>query len=135
MESESDGGLRDVHLVSLGDKKLKIINEVREATGLGLKEATAVVVGDGSVARGIPQDEAETLGGRLEARGARVEITAAGVARTPAKPPRCPKCDSTNVEKITIAKKVKTLSSRGALGARTALRGYQCLNCKHKFES
>ncbi|MDP6762200.1 MAG: 50S ribosomal protein L7/L12 [Planctomycetota bacterium] len=65
----------DVILQAAGDKKIQVIKEVRAITGLGLKEAKALVdEAPGPVKEGIPADEAEALKGQLEAAGATVEV-------------------------------------------------------------
>ena len=65
----------DVILKSAGAKKIAVIKEVRAITGLGLKEAKALVDGaPGPVKEGIPQDEAEGIKAKLEEAGADVEI-------------------------------------------------------------
>ena len=65
----------DVVLTSVGDKKIQVIKVVRAITGLGLKEAKAVVDGVPSpVKEGIPKDEAEGIKTQLEEVGAAVEI-------------------------------------------------------------
>ena len=65
----------DVVLVSAGEKKIQAIKAVREITGLGLKEAKAVVDGaPGNVKEGVSKDEAEDIKGKLEAAGATVEV-------------------------------------------------------------
>ena len=65
----------DVVLKSAGDKKIGVIKEVRAITGLGLKEAKAVVDGaPKTVKEGCPKDEAEALKAQLEAAGATVEL-------------------------------------------------------------
>jgi large subunit ribosomal protein L7/L12 len=65
----------DVVLQSAGDKKIQVIKVVRAATGLGLKEAKALVdEAPGPVREGLDRDEAEKLKGELEEAGATVEI-------------------------------------------------------------
>jgi len=65
----------DVILTAVGDKKIQVIKVVRAITGLGLKEAKAVVDGvPGAVKEGIPKDEAESIKAQLEESGATVEI-------------------------------------------------------------
>jgi large subunit ribosomal protein L7/L12 len=65
----------DVILTALGDKKIQVIKAVRAITGLGLKEAKAVVDGaPGPIKEGVPKDEAESIKGQLEESGASVEI-------------------------------------------------------------
>jgi len=65
----------DVVLASTGDKKIQVIKAVREITGLGLKEAKALVDGaPGNVKEGVAKDEAEEIKGKLEAAGATVEL-------------------------------------------------------------
>ncbi len=62
-------------LKAAGDKKIGVIKEVRAITGLGLKEAKAVVDGAPQVVKeGCPKDEAEALKAQLEAAGATVEL-------------------------------------------------------------
>ncbi|WBA83968.1 50S ribosomal protein L7/L12 [Endozoicomonas sp. GU-1] len=65
----------DVILTDAGEKKVNVIKVVRAATGLGLKEAKAVV--DGAPAplkEGASKEEAEELKKQLEEAGAKVEI-------------------------------------------------------------
>ena len=65
----------DVVLTSPGDKKIQVIKVVRAATGLGLKEAKALV--DESpkpVKEGLEKEEAEKLKGELEEAGGGVEL-------------------------------------------------------------
>lgn len=65
----------NVMLMSAGDKKIQVIKAVREATGLGLKEAKAVVDGaPGAVKEGVSKDDAEALKAKLEEAGATVEL-------------------------------------------------------------
>ncbi len=65
----------DVILTSAGAQKIAVIKAVREATGLGLKEAKAVVDGaPAPVKEGIPAADAEALKAALEAAGATVEL-------------------------------------------------------------
>ena len=65
----------DVVLASTGDKKIQVIKAVREITGLGLKEAKALVDGaPGNVKEGVAKDEAEEIKGKLEAAGATAEL-------------------------------------------------------------
>lgn len=65
----------DVILEAMGDKKINVIKEVRAITGLGLKEAKALVEeAPKPVKEGIPKDEAEKIKGQLEGAGAQVSI-------------------------------------------------------------
>jgi large subunit ribosomal protein L7/L12 len=65
----------DVVLASAGDKKIQVIKAVRAATGLGLKEAKALVDdAPKPVREGVERDEAEQLKGELEEAGAEVEL-------------------------------------------------------------
>ncbi len=65
----------DVILTSAGQQKIQVIKAVREATGLGLKEAKAVVDGaPAPVKEGVPAADAEALKAALEAAGATVEL-------------------------------------------------------------
>lgn len=65
----------DVILSAVGDKKIQVIKVVRAITGLGLKEAKALVDGaPGPVKEGVPKDEAEGIKGQLEESGATAEI-------------------------------------------------------------
>ena len=65
----------DVILTSAGAQKIAVIKAVREATGLGLKEAKAVVDGaPAPVKEGVPAADAEELKAKLEAAGATVEL-------------------------------------------------------------
>ena len=62
----------DVILASAGDKKINVIKVVREVTGLGLKEAKALV--DAPVKEGASKEDAEALKAKLEEAGATVEL-------------------------------------------------------------
>ena len=65
----------DVILKDAGASKINVIKAVREATGLGLKEAKALVDGaPAAVKEGVAKAEAEDLKGKLEAAGATVEL-------------------------------------------------------------
>ena len=65
----------DVELTEVGPNKVKVIKVVREATGLGLKEAKEVVDGAPKVLKeGASKAEAEELKTKLEAEGAEVTL-------------------------------------------------------------
>ena len=65
----------DVIISAVGDKKIQVIKVVRSITGLGLKEAKAVVDGvPGPVKEGVPKEEAESIKAQLEEAGASVEL-------------------------------------------------------------
>lgn len=65
----------DVVLTGAGDKKIQVIKVVRAATGLGLKEAKALVdEAPKPVKEGIEREEADKLKGELEEAGASVEL-------------------------------------------------------------
>jgi len=73
--AEEESGTVDVVLTSAGEKKIQVIKAVRAATGLGLKEAKAVVDGaPGPVKEGIEREEAEKLKADLEEAGGEVEL-------------------------------------------------------------
>ncbi|HNZ37915.1 MAG TPA: 50S ribosomal protein L7/L12 [Candidatus Latescibacteria bacterium] len=62
-------------LVDVGSQKIQVIKVVRELTGLGLKEAKALVdAGTAPVKEGVSKEEANTIKEKLEAVGAKVEI-------------------------------------------------------------
>ncbi|CAD5379692.1 50S ribosomal subunit protein L7/L12 [Pseudomonas sp. OF001] len=64
-----------VVLADAGEKKVNVIKVVRELTGLGLKEAKAVVDGaPGVVKEGVSKEEAEAAKKSLEEAGAKVEL-------------------------------------------------------------
>ena len=65
----------DVELTEVGPNKVKVIKIVREATGLGLKEAKEVVDGAPKVVKeGVSKAEAEEIKAKLEAEGAEVNL-------------------------------------------------------------
>ena len=65
----------DVVLTGAGDKKIQVIKVVRAATGLGLKEAKALVdEAPKPIKEGIEKEEAEKLKGELEEAGGSVEL-------------------------------------------------------------
>ena len=73
--AEEESSTVDVVLTGAGDKKIQVIKVVRAATGLGLKEAKALVdEAPKPVKEGIERDEAEKLKSELEEAGASVEL-------------------------------------------------------------
>ncbi len=65
----------DVELKSAGANKIAVIKAVREITGLGLKEAKALVDGaPKTVKEAVSKDDAEEMKSKLEAAGAEVEL-------------------------------------------------------------
>ncbi len=65
----------DVILKAAGSSKLNVIKEIRAITGLGLKEAKALVDGAPSpVKEGVSKDEANDIKDKLTAAGAEVEV-------------------------------------------------------------
>ena len=65
----------DVILVAAGDKKIQVIKEVRAITGLGLKDAKALVdEAPKPVKEGMPKEDAEKMKEQLEGAGAQVEL-------------------------------------------------------------
>jgi large subunit ribosomal protein L7/L12 len=70
-----EAGTVDVILAASGDKKIQVIKVVRAATGLGLKEAKALVdEAPKPVKEGIEREEADKLKGELEEAGGTVEL-------------------------------------------------------------
>jgi len=75
VEAEEESTTADVILTASGDKKIQVIKVVRAATGLGLKEAKALVdAAPGPIKEGIERDEAEKLKAELEEAGGSVEL-------------------------------------------------------------
>lgn len=65
----------DVILTEVGQEKIKVIKAVRELTGLGLKEAKAVVDGaPGPIKEGVSKEEGEQIKKQIEEFGAKIEI-------------------------------------------------------------
>ena len=72
---EEESSTVDVMLTGAGDKKIQVIKVVRAATGLGLKEAKALVdEAPKPVKEGLERDEAEKLKAELEEAGGEVEL-------------------------------------------------------------
>jgi large subunit ribosomal protein L7/L12 len=73
--AEEEGGTVDIVLTGSGDKKIGVIKVVRAATGLGLKEAKALVdEAPKPVKEGIEREEAEGLLKEIEEAGGTAEI-------------------------------------------------------------
>ena len=73
--AEEESSTVDVIITGAGDKKIQVIKVVRAATGLGLKEAKALVdEAPKAVKEGIERDEADKLKQELEEAGASVEV-------------------------------------------------------------
>ncbi|QXE01844.1 50S ribosomal protein L7/L12 [Terribacillus sp. DMT04] len=65
----------DVVLTSAGASKIKVVKAVREATGLGLKDAKDLVDNaPGNIKEGVSKEDAEELKAKLEEAGASVEV-------------------------------------------------------------
>ncbi len=74
-EAEEEQTEFDVFLADIGAKKINVIKAVRELTGLGLKDAKAVVdEAPGNVKEAIGKEEAEEMKEKLEEAGATVEL-------------------------------------------------------------
>src|SRR6478609_5408238 len=74
-DDAEESGTVDVILAGAGDKKIQVIKVVRAATGLGLKEAKALVdEAPKPVKEGIEREEADKLKQELEEAGASVEV-------------------------------------------------------------
>src|SRR4051812_35283956 len=72
---EEESSTVDLILTGSGDKKIQVIKVVRAATGLGLKEAKALVdEAPKPVKEAIEREEADKLKGELEEAGASVEL-------------------------------------------------------------
>ncbi len=73
--AEEESSTVDVVLTGAGDKKIQVIKVVRAATGLGLKEAKALVdEAPKPIKEAIERDEAEKLKGEIEEAGGTVEL-------------------------------------------------------------
>jgi large subunit ribosomal protein L7/L12 len=73
--AEEESATVDVILTGSGEKKIQVIKVVRAATGLGLKEAKALVdEAPSPVREGIERDEADKLKGEIEEAGGTVEV-------------------------------------------------------------
>jgi len=73
--AEEEGGTVDLVLTGAGDKKIGVIKVVRAATGLGLKEAKALVdEAPKPVKEGVEREEAESLLKEIEEAGGTAEI-------------------------------------------------------------
>ena len=73
--AEEEASAFDVVLTGAGDKKIQVIKVVRAATGLGLKEAKALVdEAPGPIKEGLEREEADKLKADLEEAGASVEV-------------------------------------------------------------
>ena len=74
-DAEEESSTVDVVLTAAGEKKIQVIKVVRAATGLGLKEAKALVdEAPKPIKEGIDREEAEKLKGELEEAGGSVEL-------------------------------------------------------------
>jgi large subunit ribosomal protein L7/L12 len=74
-EAEEEQTTFDVVITGAGDKKIQVIKVVRAATGLGLKEAKALVdEAPKPIKEGVDREEADKLKGELEEAGASVEV-------------------------------------------------------------
>lgn len=78
-DGDDDGGEQDSFTVTLeaaGDKKIQVIKVVRAVTGLGLKEAKALVdEAPNPIKEGVPKEEAEQIKSQLEEAGGAVALS------------------------------------------------------------
>jgi large subunit ribosomal protein L7/L12 len=73
--AEEESSTVDVILTGSGDKKIQVIKVVRAATGLGLKEAKALVdEAPKPIREGVDREEGERLKGEIEEAGGTVEL-------------------------------------------------------------
>ena len=73
--AEEESSTVDVVLTAAGDKKIQVIKAVRAATGLGLKDAKALVDGAPKpVKEGVDREEADKLKAEIEEAGGTVEL-------------------------------------------------------------
>jgi large subunit ribosomal protein L7/L12 len=73
--AEEEAGTVDVVLTGAGDKKIQVIKVVRAATGLGLKEAKALVdEAPKPVKEGVEREEADKLKAEIEEAGGTVDV-------------------------------------------------------------
>ena len=73
--AEEESSTVDVIITAAGDKKIQVIKVVRAATGLGLKEAKAIVdEAPKAIKEGVDREEADKLKAELEEAGATVEL-------------------------------------------------------------
>ncbi|MBK5115799.1 MAG: 50S ribosomal protein L7/L12 [Thermoleophilia bacterium] len=73
--ADDESGTVDVILTAPGEKKIQVIKAVRAATGLGLKEAKALVdEAPKAIKEGIEREDADKLKADLEEAGGEVEI-------------------------------------------------------------
>jgi large subunit ribosomal protein L7/L12 len=73
--AEEESSTVDVVLTASGDKKIQVIKVVRAATGLGLKEAKALVdEAPKPIREGVDREEGERLKGEIEEAGGTVEL-------------------------------------------------------------
>jgi len=74
-EGGGDSGMVNIELKAAGDQKIQVIKVLREALGLGLKEAKDLADAAPKVIKeGVARAEAEELKGKLEGAGATVEL-------------------------------------------------------------
>ena len=73
-DDSAASGVKTVVLKDAGAQKLQVIKVIRDATGLGLKEAKDIADAGGNVKEGIPASEADELKAKLEEAGATVEL-------------------------------------------------------------
>jgi large subunit ribosomal protein L7/L12 len=74
-EAEEEAATVDVVLTEVGGQKVPVIKVVRGATGLGLKEAKAIVdEAPKAIKEGVEREEGEKVKGELEEAGATVEL-------------------------------------------------------------
>src|SRR5829696_1482153 len=102
--AEEESSTVDVVLTAAGDKKIQVIKVVRAATGLGLKEAKALVdEAPKPVREGVDREEADKLKGELEEAGGGALPIVASAPPSTAQPTPCTKLASSEHRNATTA--------------------------------
>ncbi len=128
----------DVIIADPGEKKIQMIVQLRTLTKLGLKEAKDLVDGAPSIVlASVDREIAAAARERLlqGAVGADIKVVPHGeelsavTSDSMAHVPRCPTCGSTNVRRITGARKAGRVALLGVFAAPKAMKSFECLNC------
>lgn len=132
-KQKMDKGRYSVILSQCEVSKVKIIQKIREITGLGLAEAKKIVDDLSFVKINCSIEEANNIKKLIESEGGTVQIIPYELSHEKNNfAPKCPTCSSTNIKKISGTKKAASIIGFGILSNNIG-KTYECLNCRYKW--
>lgn len=122
-------------LTNGGKSKIKVISKLRELLKLDLAQAKDIVDNCKIIKSNISLQEAEYIKKEVETLGGQVEIipyTKAQDTQININLPKCPTCNSTNIEKIGTGERVASVVGLGLLSKKIN-KTWKCCNCGYTW--